>query len=97
MLSQQKVADMRTGLERLREKLLAERWPQKYMFKFVMPNDKAKMDAVLEALPTNGETRFRNSSGDKYVAVTCVAVMPSADAVMDVTTRACAIPGVISL
>ncbi len=96
-LTQQKLADMQAGLERLRAKLAAERWPQKYMFKFVLPNDKARLDQVLEALPQTGETRFRNSAGDKYVGVTCVAVMTSADAVMDVTTKACSIEGVISL
>lgn len=97
MLTQQKIADMRSGLERLREKLAAERWPQKYMFKFVMPNDRAKIDRVLEALPQTGTTSFRNSNGDKYVGVTCVAMMTSADAVIDVTTKACAVEGVISL
>ncbi len=97
MLTQQQIADMRTGMERLRQKLMAERWPQKYMFKFVMPNDRAKLDKVLEALPQDGETRFRNSNGDKYVGVTCVATMTSADAVIDVTSKACAIDGVISL
>lgn len=97
MLQQQKIADMRTGLERLRAKLAAEKWPQKYMFKFVMPNDKAKIDQVLEALPQSGTTTFRNSNGDKYVGVTCVAVMTSADAVIDVTSKACSVQGVISL
>lgn len=97
MLTQQKIADMRSGLERLRAKLAAERWPQKYMFKFVLPNDKAKIDQVLEALPQSGTTSFRNSNGDKYVGVTCVAVMPSADAVIDVTSKACAVEGVVSL
>ncbi len=96
-LTQQKLADMQAGLERLRAKLAAERWPQKYMFKFVLPNDKAKLDQVLEALPQNGETRFRDSAGGKYVGVTCVATMTSADAVMDVTVRACSVEGVISL
>lgn len=97
MLTQQRIADMRSGLERLREKLAAERWPQKYMFKFVLPNDKAKLDQVLEALPQSGTTSFRNSNGDKYVGVTCVATMPSADAVIDVTSKACAVEGVVSL
>lgn len=97
MLTQQRIADMRSGLERLRGKLAAERWPQKYMFKFVLPNDKAKLDQVLEALPQSGTTSFRNSNGDKYVGVTCVAIMPSADAVIDVTSKACAVEGVVSL
>lgn len=97
MLTQQQIADMRSGMERLRQKLMAEKWPQKYMFKFVMPNEKAKLDSVLEALPQNGDIRFRNSSGDKFVCVTCVATMKSADAVIDVTSKACAVEGVISL
>ncbi len=72
-------------------------WPKKYMFKFIMANDQSKVNAVMEVLPTTGTIRFDNSKTGKYVSITCVATMPSAEAVMDVTTKAIAIPGVISL
>ena len=82
---------------RLREQLMKLSWPQKYMFKFVLPNDSSKVDAVVEVLPKDGLTTFKNSSGGKYVSVSCVATMASADDVLDVTERAAAIDGVISL
>lgn len=82
---------------RLHERLRNERWPQPYMFKFIMPNDRATIDKVLETLPREGEPRFSNSRNGKYTCVTCVTPMPSAEAVMEVTTRACGIDGVISL
>ena len=78
----------------LRARLEHEKWPQKYMFKFVLPNDRAKIDAALELLPT---TTFTNSRTGKYVSISCVANMASADAVMEVTSRVCQIEGVISL
>lgn len=97
MVTQQQIAGMQAGMERLREKLKAEKWPQKYMFKFVLPNDRTKLDNIMELLPTNGKVTFRDSKGGKYVGVTCVAEMSSADAVMSVTSAVCAIEGVISL
>lgn len=84
-------------VRRLHERLQNERWPQPYMFKFIMPNDRATIDKVLETLPRSGEPRFSNSRNGKYTCITCVAPMPSAEAVMEVTTRACGIDGVISL
>ena len=83
--------------ERLRAKLAKEKWPQKYMFKFIMPNSQETIDKVLEILPTNGKTTFNNSKNGKYVAITCVTTMMSAEAVMDITTKACEIPNVMSL
>lgn len=82
---------------RLHERLQRERWPQPYMFKFIMPNDRATIDKVLETLPRDGEPRFSNSRNGKYTCITCVVPMPSAEAVMEVTTKACGIDGVISL
>ncbi|MBQ3635079.1 MAG: DUF493 family protein [Bacteroidales bacterium] len=81
----------------LRARLEHEKWPQKYMFKFVLPNDRAKIDAALELLPTTSRTTFTNSRTGKYVSISCVANMASADAVMEVTSRVCQIEGVISL
>ena len=82
---------------RLREQLMKLSWPQKYMFKFVMPNDSSKVDAVVEMLPKSGLTTFKNSSNGKYVSVSCVATMASADDVLDITERAASVEGVISL
>ena len=82
---------------RLHEQLRKLKWPQPYMFKFIMPSDRNTMDAVLEVLPSSAEPRFSESKNGRYTCITCVAVMNSADALMAVTKAACAVKGVISL
>lgn len=96
-MEQNQMADIHEQAHRLHEQLAKQTWPQKYMFKFIMPNDKPTIDQVLEVLPSEGEPRFSSSKNGKYTCITCVISMPSAEAVMDVTTKACAIKGVISL
>ena len=84
--------------ERLRERLMQiEQWPQQYMFKFIVKNENGQVDKVVACLPKEGITTFNTSRDLHYVSVTCVAQMPSADAIMDVTLRATSIGGVISL
>lgn len=82
---------------RLREQLDKLQWPQAYMFKFVMPNDPLRVERVRQMLPQDGRMRADSSRTGKYVSLTCVATMPSADAVMEVTTKICQVEGVISL
>lgn len=94
---EQKQVNVKESAARLREQLDKMPWPQNYMFKFVLPNDRVRLDKLLELLPSHGKTTFGNSKTGKYVSVTCVASMASAEAVMEVTTAAVGIEGVISL
>lgn len=81
----------------LHEQLKKLKWPSPYMFKFVMPNDRETIDKVLEALPSAAAPRFTSSKNGNYTCVTCVLRMPSAESVMDVTKKVCAVKGVMSL
>lgn len=86
------------SLERLRARLLeTPTWPIDYMFKFIVPNNGNKVNIVRGMLPTHGKTSFNHSKDLHYVAVTHVASMPSADDIIELTTRATAVEGVISL
>ncbi len=89
--------EIRQQTERLHQKLKELRWPQKYMFKFVVPTDSNKIDRAVELLPTNGTLTFNNSRSGKYTSITCVATMPSAEAVTQILTQASEIEGLISL
>ena len=81
----------------LHEQLKKVKWPSQYMFKFIMPNDRNTIDSVLEVLPSVATPRFTSSKNGKYTCITCVMTMPSAEAVMDVTMKVCAVKGVMSL
>lgn len=85
-------------LERLKIQLLkTEKWPLKYMFKFIVPNSNGRVNAVVAGLPSGGQTSFKPSKDLHYVSVTHVNYMPSADSIVEATRRATSIEGVISL
>ncbi|MBI9064541.1 MAG: DUF493 family protein [Marinilabiliaceae bacterium] len=84
--------------EKLRERLLEnKKWPMRYMFKFIVPNQEGKVDQVVALLPKHGTVSFKHTKNFRHVSVTCVVSMKSADSIIDVTTKASAIEGVISL
>lgn len=72
-------------------------WPMKYMFKFISPNHDGKLDKIKALLPEGGTTTFKHTPDLKYVSVTCIAMMDSADEIIEVTEKADKIEGVIVL
>lgn len=87
-----------TDYNNLREKLLEnKKWPLLYMFKFIVPNNNHKVDAVKQVLPTDGKISYKHTKSLKHVSITCMAKMPSADAIIDITISAASIEGVMVL
>ncbi|WP_167616017.1 DUF493 family protein [Maribellus sediminis] len=72
-------------------------WPLKYMFKFITPNHDGKVDQIKALLPNSGKTTFKHTSNLKHVSVTCIALMDSADQIVEITEKADKIEGVIVL
>ncbi len=84
--------------DKLRQKLLeVEQWPLLYMYKFIVPNIDGNVDAVKDLMPANGKISFKHTNNLKHVSITCVAVMQSADQIIEITYRVALIKGVISL
>lgn len=84
--------------QKLRYQLMeSKEWPIKYMFKFITPNKEGKVDKVKALLPDFGEITFKHTSSLKYVAITCVALMESSDAIIDVMEKVDEVEGVITL
>lgn len=73
------------------------KWPQLYMFKFIVPNQHGKVDKVVSMLPEKGEFSFNHTKSMRHVAVTCKAVMKHPDEVIKITQEITAIEGVIDL
>ena len=89
---------MQESIERLRNRLLeTPSWPIDYMFKFIVPNNGGKVNTVRGMLPEEGKTTFNHSKDLRYVAVTHVARMACADHIIEITTKATSVDGVISL
>ena len=72
-------------------------WPMKYMFKFISPNRDGKVDKIKSLLPENGKITFKHTANLKHVSVTCVALMDSADQIIEITEKVDKIEGVIVL
>lgn len=86
------------NLDRLKSLLTeGQQWPQQYMFKFIVPNSENRVDRVVELLPRNGRTTFNHTKNLKHVSVTCVAMMESADLIVEITQKVMEVPGVITL
>ena len=82
----------------LRYRLMeTETWPLKYMFKFITPNEDGKVDQIKAILPEEGNVTFKHTANLKHVSVTCVALMESADQIVEITEKADKIEGVIVL
>jgi uncharacterized protein len=74
-----------------------KQWPLMYMFKFIVPNQNGKVDEVVVKLPKHGNITYKHTPNLKYVAITCVASMESAESIVAITTQATSIEGVMAL
>lgn len=88
----------RDKYKNLRYRLMeTETWPLKYMFKFITPNEDGKVDQIKDILPKYGKLSFKHTANLKHVSVTCVALMESADKIVEITEKVDSIEGVIVL
>lgn len=84
--------------QNLRYRLMeTDSWPITYMFKFIAPNNSGKVEQVKSLLPAHGKISYKHTSSLKYVSITCVTEMDSADKIIEITEKADAIAGVIIL
>ncbi len=82
----------------LRYRLMeTETWPLEYMFKFITPNKHGKVDKIKALLPEEGKISFKHTANLKHVSVTCVALMDSADQIIEIMEKVDKIEGVIVL
>ncbi|WP_340111435.1 DUF493 family protein [Maribellus mangrovi] len=82
----------------LRYRLMeTEDWPLEYMFKFIAPNHEGNVDRIKAFLPRDGKITFKHTPNLKHVSVTCIALMDSADEIVEITEKVDEIEGVIVL
>lgn len=82
----------------LRYRLLEiDTWPLKYMFKFIVPNMNGKVDKIRNLLPDHGEIYFKHTPSLKHVSITCIAVMKTADQIIEITEKVSEIGDVMVL
>lgn len=74
-----------------------KKWPMLYMFKFIVPNSDGRVEQVVDLLPKHGTVSYKHTKNLKHVSVTCKVSMKSAEAIIDISEKVAAVPGVISL
>ena len=95
---ERKRMDYTKDYENLKKALLEDKkWPRLYMFKFIVPNRDGKVEEVKLKLPDYGKMSFKHTENLKFVSITCVAMMESADQIIEITDRIACMDGVMAL
>ncbi len=89
---------MNKQLDKLKEVLEKNKqWPLAYMFKFIVPNREGKVQNIVDIFPKEAKKSFKHTESLKYVSVTCVLNMNSAEEIITITEAAISVPGVMML
>jgi len=89
---------MDEALENAKSILWAQqKWPGIYFFKFIVPNDKVKLDLVRKLFQFEENITYRTSKDIKFISLSCKQVMKNPDEVLALYQKAGEIDGVISL
>lgn len=81
----------------LRAQLELLEWPNVYLFKFIMPNDKIKIAQITALFDSNAQLSFQPSGKGNYTSISVKTVMLSVDEIITIYKLASAIKGVITL
>jgi hypothetical protein len=77
--------------------LESTQWPSVYMFKFIVPNNEEKLNAIKNLFPAETKFTYKTSRDIRFIGVTVKILMPSADDVIEIYSRAQGIRGIMSL
>ena len=89
---------MSSDIEKIKSMLWAEqKWPGIYYFKFIVPNDKVKLEQVKKLFMFEGDITYRTSRDIRFIALSCKQEMKNPDEVLALYQKASEIDGVISL
>lgn len=73
-------------------------WPTTYLYKFIVPSDPAKIEAISHIFDNTGaQLNTRESSKGNFTSVSVKVQMESPDAVIEKYLEVSAVEGVISL
>ena len=89
---------MDEALENAKSILWAQqKWPGIYFFKFIVPNDKVKLELVRKLFQLEENITYRTSKDIKFISLSCKQEMKNPDEVLAIYQKAGEIEGVISL
>lgn len=74
-----------------------KRWPQVYYFKFIVPNDNEKIDAVRSLFSDRSKITYNTSRDIRFISLSCKELMSDPDSVIAVYEKASQVEGLIAL
>lgn len=84
--------------QKFRQQLLDSTiWPTLYMFKFIIPNNQQKLDAVKQLFDSNTKFSYKTSRDIRFIGITVKQTMQTPDQVLDIYSKAQKIEGLIAL
>lgn len=86
--------------DRLRDELnnTTEKWPTEYLYKFIVPTDRDKIEAVEKAFDGLGAViETTKSKTGKYTSLSVNVVMQDAQSIIDQYLKVSTIEGIVSL
>ncbi|WP_350288758.1 DUF493 family protein [uncultured Croceitalea sp.] len=85
--------------DRLRAQLLEDTaWPSKYLYKFIVPTDKEKIDSITNIFDNIGAViESKQSKKGTYTSVSITVTLENPDAVIKKYKEVSEVEGVISL
>jgi uncharacterized protein len=87
-----------TAFENAKSILWAQqKWPGIYFFKFIVPNDKVKLEQVKKLFEFEENITYRTSKDIRFISLSCKQEMKNPDEVLAIYRKAGEIEGVISL
>ena len=96
MKTEQELAEF---YERLKNELLeTSLWPTRYLYKFIIPKDEAKLAQLEDVFKnTDAEITTRPSAGNKYTGVSVSLTVKNPDEVIAFYKEAGKVEGILSL
>lgn len=89
---------MSGDIDKIKSMLWSEqKWPGIYYFKFIVPNEKEKLEQVRKLFRNEVDITYRTSRDIRFIALSCKQEMKNPDEVLALYKTASAIEGVISL
>jgi hypothetical protein len=68
-----------------------------YYFKFIVPNDKEKIETVKSFFLDPSKIKYKVSRDINYIGISCKQYMPDADSIVEIYQKASMIEGLIAL
>ena len=88
---------MSDAFDNLEKQLALQEWPNVYLFKFIVSNNKESLAKTTALFDDTADLTVRTSSGGKFNSVSAKVLMLDVESIINIYKKAQEIPGIVSL